>query len=272
METTIATQLKALKKTADKKALLRLRVQDGSLAREIIYCAESGKRFPQIAAFLSGGFDPEFPAEISAVAYTPKPIKAAADTFEALAPLASTDATRPVLGSVYFDKQAGQAVATDGRLLGAMPYHSPTLDGHCFRAFKVGPFPKGSIVAPEHSVGNYPNWPQVVVSPNDIFFSCEVNIEKARQVAEFAELLNHPFGGRQRVKVWCHDLLFDPSYIVKALTFLVASGAKTITLGTQGGRGGSVPQPVRFDGDNGAYCVLMPLRVPEAPTTILRAI
>lgn len=240
----ISQSLKGLS-TSQRNQAISTAIDNGSMALEVIALAKLGKSFPTYQ-YRRGDLDHiKLPGEFD-TSTVPLPKIKSKGPLEALAPLASEDATRCVLNGVYFDHANQCAVATDGSALACLP--GPVSKEEAGIASTVSKALWGSKID-----GNYPNWKHVV--PNDSLFSCQLDVDKVRRMAIACAAINRPFG-RMFANLWFKECLMDPSYVVNAINFLLSSGVKAITFHFIDNM-----SPIRLVGDTGAYVVIMPRRV-----------
>jgi hypothetical protein len=277
----LADRIRAAKAINDKRTIISEAVNSGEFASAVVEAAESGRPIPFVQGAL-GRLDDTFyaqlPKTVDSEKITLKPIKAKSPE-DAAAAFASTDTSRHVLNTVFFDAENKGVVSTDGRRLIFIPTKiagkSRMVAARNFEKTEGGYYGGKKTTGTKYQKGkpvdgSYPNWKSVVPEERKTDKVYSIDIDKARRggavLAGINSSLTRSASEGAPALATVGDARFNPQFIYDAATALAESGAKSITARIR-----DEQSPLLLKGDNGAVAVIMPIRSTGSVTADITA-
>lgn len=252
-ESSSTTELRERIKNAkgeQKTKIIQDAIDDGSFFAAAIDAAETGNSFPNAK---DAKIDPaaKLQQDVSIDRIKTPSVKPSSPEVAA-AKFVSKDETRWILSGVFLDSENDVVVATDERALISIPKQ---IDGGS-KVVAAIDVKSQKIKKGDEIQGNYPNWKQVInfASNKKKVTETAVDINKLLRASTVLSSLNKSLGFVSHM-IKLGDINLDPRYVLNAISGMVASGSKAITIQSQAN-----DSIVRFVGDNGSLSVIMPIR------------
>jgi hypothetical protein len=277
----LADRIRAAKAINDKRTIISEAVNSGEFASAVVEAAESGRPIPFVQGAvgrLDDTFYAQLPKTVDSEKITLKPIKAKSPE-DAAAAFASTDTSRHVLNTVFFDAENKGVVSTDGRRLIFIPTKiagkSRMVAARNFEKTEGGYYGGKKTTGTKYQKGkpvdgSYPNWKSVVPEERKTDKVYSIDIDKARRggavLAGINSSLTRSASEGAPALATVGDARFNPQFIYDAATALAESGAKSITARIR-----DEQSPLLLKGDNGAVAVIMPIRSTGSVTADITA-
>jgi hypothetical protein len=270
---TLGERIRAAKGINDKRTVISQALETGEFASAIVEAAESGRPIPYVEGslgYLKDTFYAQLPKSVNTDKISLKPIKPKTPE-DAAAPFASTDTSRYVLNTVFFDAENKGVVSTDGRRLIFIPSKvsgkSKMVAARNFQKTEGGYYGGKKATGEKYQKGkpvdgNFPNWKQVVPEERKTDKVYNIDIDGARRSGAVLAGINSSLSrgaisGSEAAPalVTVGEARFNPQFIYDATTALAESGAKQVTARIR-----DEQSPLLLKGDNGAFAVIMPMR------------
>jgi hypothetical protein len=189
---TLGERIRAAKGINDKRTVISQALETGEFASAIVEAAESGRPIPYVEGslgYLKDTFYAQLPKSVNTDKISLKPIKPKTPE-DAAAPFASTDTSRYVLNTVFFDAENKGVVSTDGRRLIFIPSKvsgkSKMVAARNFQKTEGGYYGGKKATGEKYQKGkpvdgNFPNWKQVVPEERKTDKVYNIDIDGARR-------------------------------------------------------------------------------------------